>query len=377
MSDVAAPSKTSLLDASCFKPYGEAPHSFYVIQLTSEGEKQVSGAYISDAIVDHLHNEKAAGRAYSHALLQTHGWNTKAQNAVSNPFATFIGGLLNDTNMPSYKEFRPLFVCFTWESLFSPKDENIDATAFDDVQEKLLELNKKEYHDANTDDSASKKGFLGGVANFINCAGDALVQSVAHVANMANFDDHVFERLMPRALKTGEVLGGVMVKLMNASQNTRFSLMANSLGAHVIGGALNVDLPRKLHSVYVVQGAAESSWYNEGGQFSHIAGKVAGPTVCTTSDEDDMLKNVFSTIYGAAVGIKGFPRGVRLAMKSRKELAESPYKWTNGEWHTIDGSVFIDDIQMLAGGHGDFKEDETTMTYWSMIKADVHESLYS
>lgn len=37
---------------------------------------------------------------------------------------------------------------------------------------------------------------------------------------------------------------------------------------------------------------------------------------------------------------------------------------------------FIDEGNAVAGGHGDFKEDETTSLYWSAIKADVDASAY-
>lgn len=37
---------------------------------------------------------------------------------------------------------------------------------------------------------------------------------------------------------------------------------------------------------------------------------------------------------------------------------------------------YIDEGNPVAGGHGDFKEDETTSLYWSAIKCEVEESAY-
>lgn len=37
---------------------------------------------------------------------------------------------------------------------------------------------------------------------------------------------------------------------------------------------------------------------------------------------------------------------------------------------------FIDEGNAFAGGHGDFKEDETTSLYWQMIKMQVDDSAY-
>lgn len=40
------------------------------------------------------------------------------------------------------------------------------------------------------------------------------------------------------------------------------------------------------------------------------------------------------------------------------------------------GDSFIDEGNPIAGGHGDFKEDETTTLYWNMIKLELDDSAY-
>lgn len=37
---------------------------------------------------------------------------------------------------------------------------------------------------------------------------------------------------------------------------------------------------------------------------------------------------------------------------------------------------YIDEGNAVAGGHGDFKEDETTSLYWAAIKTEVDDSAY-
>lgn len=43
---------------------------------------------------------------------------------------------------------------------------------------------------------------------------------------------------------------------------------------------------------------------------------------------------------------------------------------------THNHSSFIDEGNPIAGGHGDFKEDETTTLYWKMIKVELDSSAY-
>lgn len=424
------------LEGAKFLPYANAAHPFYVIQLSSRGEKSVDGSFISDALVEHVRIEAATNRPYSHILFQTHGWNTPIDAAIRVPFAQFIGGMLNDKNIPTYPDFRPLFIGITWDSLPLSFLEHSNAIDLENLLELTLSAHENSTNiDASSAANAAKKRGLCSLAlkdalvalkseaddddeddegnNFdlnslfdaidksdrhlrmerrANLAGswggikDAIGDAISDVAEFAGsafktviadkIQHLVFGRLMGRGRRTGRVLGEVIMKLMNVSEKARFSIMGNSLGVQVVIGALSVALPRKIHAAYLVQGATDASVFGPSGCFTDIVKKVAGPVVCTTSKHDRMLKNVFGAFHAPAVGQVGFPQGQRFRMKSRNEFCDSPYKWNPGSWHSVDGSKFINEGGWIEGGHGDFKEDETTMLYWSMIKMRMDDSLY-
>lgn len=151
----------------------------------------------------------------------------------------------------------------------------------------------------------------------------------------------MFGRLMARGKRTGNVLEPIVAKFMNAAENRmKVTLMANSLGAHVLCGILHKpnDLPYKLHSVFFVQGAISRDWFAPDGKYAHVVNAVAGPIVCTFSDNDLLLKNVFDPFHGDPLGVQGVEDSVLHEMKPLEEVEGDPYVLHNGVWNSVDGT---------------------------------------
>lgn len=404
----------AVLDAARFKPRENAPYPFYLVQLTRNKELTLDGQLVSDALAWHLGQEPV-----SHVFLQTHGWNTPPDKAIKVPFGQFMAGMQDDPTMPKGPDFKPLFVAFTWQALplkfLQTKDAleraellgpamaecnmEQDAEACEaatacasaargaappELQERLRTLAAGSHTGLDADDTTAEADAIvsRAVAATAVPAGDIAetedrtFQLPDCVANLLDpVQRLLFGRLIERGVATGHVLRGVMAKLMKA-RRAKYCLMANSLGAHVLAGALNErgDMPFRAHTVYFVQGACNRDWFSDRGRYKGVASQVAGPIVCTTSERDTMLSIVFEPFHGTAVGNDGFPEGCRMDMCSRD--AAAPYEWGCGQWNTVDGTKFIDEGSGIAGGHGDFKEDETTMTYWSAINTDLPPDAY-
>lgn len=413
-----------LLLAARYDTKKGSKYPFYLIQLSSEGELPLRDALVSDALVEMI---KSSEVPYSHVFLQTHGWNTPPDKAIRVPFNEFIGGMQDDPNMPDDDSFNPLFVAFTWQALPLRFMQEEDALKRSELLEESL--NECEIEDpplvnasreirraAENRDTKSEelKGGLRALKDEVSDDEDEGAMDVidnddeeeeeeepapeedgAEVADRSfnfrlpskfvikvldPFQKLVFGRLISRGRKTGRSMQDIIAKFMLAQPDptVKYCLMANSLGAHVVSGALMSPsvLPYKLHTAFIVQGAANNEWYSEGGKYESVRENVAGPIVCTVSEKDHLLKRVFGPFHGDAVGSKGFPRGVTLEMRSRDDLAEQKYEWCGGEWNSVEGTRFIDEGNAFVGGHGDFKEDETTMTYWSAINMELDRSKY-
>lgn len=196
---------------------------------------------------------------------------------------------------------------------------------------------------------------------------------------LAPFEHILFGRLIARGVRTGKVMGSVLGKLMReGGEGMKVCVMGNSLGGQVLGGLLKKDvgLPYKIHTVFFVQGAVEKRKFRDGGIFGSVKDTVAGPVLCSYSNADRTLKLMFDFFRDTPLGITGFPDGNTIRMKSLEEGVKEPYKFEYGQWNSIDGSEYINEGDFLSGGHGDFKEDETTSLYWAAIKADVPNEAY-
>lgn len=409
---------TDILAENTYHASANATYPYYLIQLSETAELQYKDHLVSDALVDVIREKAQSADPFTHIIAQTHGWNTPPDKAVAVPFTEFIGGMQNDAAMPTHA-FNPLFVAFIWpavpiefgrepdaltrvellannERQMQGDDSDIVKAAEaakkavdnenEDEEEMINELKvlAENAHDDDDDDDelpedkVNRLRHMGKNDGLMGFVGEAVGGVTAHILNP--FQNLVFGRLMKRGNRTGKVMESVLGKLMEATgeQRAKVCLMANSLGAHVLAGILDKPktLPYKIHTVFFVQGAITRDLFDDGKKFAACKGTVAGPIVCSHSDRDLMLKNIYAFFHGDAIGIAGVDSGQRIRMKGLQEATESPYVFENGEWNSVDGTEFIDEGNAVAGGHGDFKEDETTTLYWAAIKTELDSSAY-
>lgn len=347
------------------------------------------------------------------------------------PFSEFMAGMQDDRSVPKDPAYTPVYVAVTWESMpnsfFSAKDaltraeilgadllktdpvaaKAVTAVAHvargapaEELKQPLYELCVEE--NVADPDEMVQTALSKSVATATTAAQEETQSTVGEASVTSRevnpgalgipgagwvpgilrgivepIEHLVFGRLIGRGTSTGTVLHGVLAKLMKA-RRAKYCLVGNSLGAHVLCGALSArgGLPFKTHTVFFAQGAVESTWFNVDGRYAAVREQVAGPVVCTTSDKDTILSILFESVNDFALGRKGFPTGTRTKMRAKEKLKDEPYLWANGDWNIVYGSQYIDEGSGIAGGHGDFKEDETTMTYWSAINLALEESLY-
>lgn len=160
----------------------------------------------------------------------------------------------------------------------------------------------------------------------------------------------------------------------------RVCASGNSIAAHVLAAMVTGEgvreLEEKLHAVFLAQGAIEQRLFASGGRFEGCVNGVAGPVLGSYSRRDRILGWMFEVFYDDAVGYVGFEDGERFVMKRVEETVKEPYRFANGWWNSVDGTEFIDEGPLWEGGHGDYKEDETTSMYWAAITADVDDEAY-
>ncbi|PXF40629.1 hypothetical protein BWQ96_09660 [Gracilariopsis chorda] len=158
---------------------------------------------------------------------------------------------------------------------------------------------------------------------------------------MRPFETVVFGRLMKRGQRVGHVMGSVLGKLMKATEDRRkVCVMANSLGAQVLCGLLNRphQLPYKIHTIFFVQGAIAKDWFHPGAKYGYVHEVVAGPVLCTYSQRDLLLRNIFGWFHGIAIGFDGTPIGQMIRMKHLHEVADDPYGFGCEAWNNVDGT---------------------------------------
>lgn len=411
----------TLLKENTFKPGDDSKYPYYLVQLSDKEELPYKGKYVSDAIAAHISSHN-----FSHLIIQTHGWNTPPEKAIAVPFTEFMRGMQNDRAMPTPEEgFNPIFIAFIWPALpleftssqdaltrtellaqfeneHPATDASTDIAQAAEAAAQALEVNDPDHPQLNNglhrlaEASKDEIGPDEHVEQMINRLkteaaegveeekdddGNIIVGGVTNIlrAIMGPFETLVFSRLMRRGQATGEVMGRLIGKFMRASTgHLKVCLMANSLGVHVLCGVLNNpdNLPYKLHTVFHVQGAIRSDLFSPSERFGSLHHNVAGPVVCTFSEHDRLLRIMFGLFHGPAVGLGGSPVGRKIVVKGLDELANTPYEFLCGHWNNVDCSKYIDEGSFFAGGHGDFKEDETTSLYWAAIKTPVEDSLY-
>lgn len=367
-----------ILKENTYYPEKAAKYPYFLVQLSETEELEYKGALVSDAIVEYI-----KAHDVTHIIAQTHGWNTPPDKAIAVPFTEFMGGMQNDAAMPEGDHFQPIFVAFIWPALpieFVRTDDALtraellaaaetDATGEEtDIAKAALAAKRAiENEDPDDEDLANQLKVLADDSRNDSDSDDdedwdskvhrlkdeAIVQTTGFFGAMSNvakavlspFEHFAFGRFMSRGQRTGKVMEKVLGKLMvaNGDVKTKVCLMANSLGAHVLASILNKPqtLPHKIHTVFFVQGAITSELFQDTKKFCTIDSNVAGPIVCTHSDRDLLLKNIFGMFHGLAIGLGGVERGHSILMKGLGQAAEEPYRFACGEWTNVNGTEYV------------------------------------
>lgn len=381
------------LKANTYYPGNASKYPYFLVQLSEDGELAFgdSDILISDCIAAYC-----ATNRVTHLILQTHGWNTTAQKAIAVPFTEFMGGMQNDAAMPTDEEdkpFKPVFVAFIWPAVPYDFFEEQDALTRTEL---LMNSEKQNTKSGDTDILRAAEAAKAAIENETGEEDEALKEKMKELAESSVPDDDdedeqeddvvavqngdsdsvvsraketalsdviegicsvftpilrplenlAFSRLMKRGRSCGAMMGRIAAKFMKSAMAGEFeqkpllTMMANSLGAHMLVGALSVshEMPYKPHALFFVQGAIAKQWFGSGRRYSQYAGKVAGPIICTYSERDYLLKNVFGPFHGDALGFEGFPHGCALNMKCLEEMQEEPYVFENGVFNSVNCS---------------------------------------
>lgn len=346
-----------------------------------------------------------------------------ADKAVKIPFREFMAGMQNDAAMPRDDEnFRPLFVGFVWPGVPFKKLQRLigaasaalsencadadDPCACDDsapddpapdedaAEEGVSSADASSsaatataaphlgdgYSDSGSDDAShgddAQQSDVG--ENPLGCALNDVFSALRE--ELQPVEHAVFGRLIARARAVGTGWAVILGKLLRAAQppsRPRLSLMANSLGVHVVLGALHAarqQLPYRPAAALLVAGAVQRKEFASGGGDARLCDNLAGPLVATFSRKDYLLRNVFGPFHGCAVGYAGFGVGDEMIMRAVEDIGE--YEFGAGRLVSVDGTEYIKDGNFFEGGHGDFKDDETTSLYWSMVLAEYDSDLF-
>lgn len=166
----------------------------------------------------------------------------------------------------------------------------------------------------------------------------------------------------------------LLEKLMNASEehNTRFHLVGHSLGGHVcsaaaLGGPGSHSLPRKIHSLALLQGALPGKSYARGGSYRPLASllvPIAGSVVASTSQKDFALEN-YEMFHAKSLGRHGF---LNLEPDKQTTLSIKKGKFgglglTKGKFHRLIADEVINETTNhllidVDGAHGDLFDEE-------------------
>lgn len=91
--------------------------------------------------------------------------------------------------------------------------------------------------------------------------------------------------------------GGVFQQLkgiVEKNANVRLHVAAHSLGTVVLAKALgrlaSAGLGGRIGSAFLIQGAAQPGWFGPGGELSHVAERIAGPLLISTSQQDTLMQ---------------------------------------------------------------------------------------
>lgn len=198
----------------------------------------------------------------------------------------------------------------------------------------------------------------------------------------------LFGQFQRRAAEVGSrgvhVLLSELMKAVPEGESTRFHLVGHSLGCHVVTaaaigrGPVGSLLPRKVHSMTLLQAAVPCVNYEEGGPYrplSSTLNPVAGPVLATTSQSDMALYNM-EIIYPDVLGREGF-RGVpRMEVRTLLNKRDQELGFEKGKIYTVEADAVINKTSGLLyvdldGAHGDLLDVELQTRVWEAIDVDV------
>lgn len=162
--------------------------------------------------------------------------------------------------------------------------------------------------------------------------------------------------------------------------------VTDSLGCHVasnaaLGSKGNCQLPRKLNSLILLQGAVGQLEYElHGAYYSLSLGlqPVAGPVIATTSCNDLALENM-EMFYGPVLGRQGFGQiGHSCDYRILHRNFQDPLTLDKNMFYTVQADAVINECTKfldidLDGAHGDLYDPELAHVIWQAAAVDVSE----
>jgi len=223
--------------------------------------------------------------------------------------------------------------------------------------------------------------------------------------------DCVFGDYQRRAATVGRGTGHrLLVKLMTAAAGVEaaatvaagarrsppppiaFHAAGHSLGCHVVcgavagpevdGGGVKPALPRRLHSLVLIQGAMPADCLSTGGVYRVVRPSVAGVVIVTTSTTDNAL-GLYATGWGEAIGVVGAKwTGAASRKPSVLRLkAATRYRFRPGQLINVDAREYIrndsDACFNLCGGHLNFLHIEVLQVVWDAMTTPVDSRAYT
>lgn len=199
-----------------------------------------------------------------------------------------------------------------------------------------------------------------------------------------------FGKFQQRASVVGSrgvhLLLGTMMRAVPEGAKTRFHLVGHSLGCHVatsaaIGCSPGSLLPRKVHSLILLQAAVPCVSYTEGRPYRPLSGvlrPIAGPVIATTSKSDMALYNMEmfnSSVLGRGgwTGLGASVVDVELQNDVNAKLGFEKEKFYTVRADNVinerSGLLYVD----LDGAHGDLLDCELQARVWEAIDTPVSE----
>lgn len=99
---------SDLLGQARFYTKDNAQYPFYLVQLSSSGELELNGEYVSDALVELIQSEDPP---FSHVFLQTHGWYVNLSHGCNLSDKILKSGILRQTKLSEYRSLNLWQVC--------------------------------------------------------------------------------------------------------------------------------------------------------------------------------------------------------------------------------------------------------------------------